>query len=439
MKRKPKFLIKIAILLAAGLGMLVSANAHEIPADVRLHVFFKPAGNTLQVLVRSPMSALREVDFPKRGPGYLVISKADEALRNAAKLWLIDSLDIYENDARLPAPRIVHVRVSLPSDTSFTSYESALANLKSPPLADTLDLYWNQQLLDVLLEYPIQSERSEFAMQARVDRLGQNVSTALRFLPPGVGTRAFEFHGNPGRVALDPRWHQAAWRFVVSGFWHILEGTDHLLFLLCLIIPFRQWRPLVVIVTSFTVAHSITLISAAFGFVPDALWFPPLIELLIALTIIYMALENIVGANIHRRWIITFAFGLIHGFGFSFALSESLQFAGEHLLTSLLAFNLGVEIGQLAVLIILLPVLALLFKHAWAERIGIIILSALVAHTGWHWMLERFDSLWKFPFPKIDAAFLASAMRGSIALIILGALVWLANGAVRRWMAPRED
>ena len=417
----------------------MQAWAHEIPADVRLHIFFKPAGNKLEVLVRAPMSALREVDFPKRGPGYLIISKADEALRNATKLWLIDSLDFYENDTRLPAPRIIQARVSLPSDTSFTAYESALANLNSPPLADTLDLYWNQQLLDVLLEYPIQSGRSEFAVRARVDRLGLKVATGLRFLPPGVETRAFEFHGDPGLVRLDPRWHQAAWRFVVSGFWHILEGIDHLLFLLCLIIPFRHWRPLVVIVTSFTVAHSITLIAAAFGFVPDSLWFPPLIELMIALTIIYMALENIVGANLQRRWIITFAFGLIHGFGFSFALRESLQFAGDHLVASLLAFNLGVEIGQLAVLVILLPVLALLFKHAWVERIGIIMLSALVAHTGWHWMLERFDSLWKFPFPSIDAAFLASAMRGLIALIVLGALVWLANSTVRRWIALRNE
>jgi hypothetical protein len=276
-----------------------------------------------------------------------------------------------------------------------------------------------------------------------VDRLGLRVSTALRFLPPGGAARAFEFHGNPGLVQLDPRWHQAASRFVVSGFWHILEGIDHLLFLLCLIIPFRQWRPLIIIVTSFTVAHSITLIAAAFGFVPDALWFPPLIELLIALTIIYMALENIVGSNIQRRWIITFAFGLVHGFGFSFALRESLQFAGDHLLTSLLAFNLGVEIGQLAALLILLPLLAMLFKHAFAglknERIGIIILSALVAHTGWHWMLERGDQLAKFPLPVIDAAFLASLMRGLMALIVLGVLVWLANSVVRRWLVPRDD
>ncbi len=442
MNRIQKFILRIATTLALAAGVATYAHAHDIPADVRLHIFFKPAGNTLQVLVRAPMSALREVDFPKRGPGYLEVSKADEALRNAAKQWLIDSLDIFENDARLPAPRIARVRVSLPSDTSFTAYESAMANLNSPPLADNLDLYWNQQLLDVLLEYPIQSDRSEFALRARVDRLGLKVSTALRFLPPGVETRAFEFHGDAGRVALDPRWHQAAWRFVVSGFRHILEGTDHLLFLLCLMIPLaqlRQWRPLLVIVTSFTVAHSITLIAAAFGFVPDALWFPPLIELMIALTIIYMALENMVGSNLHRRWIITFAFGLVHGFGFSFALRESLQFAGDHLVTSLLAFNLGVEIGQLAVLIILLPVLSLLFKHALAARIGNLMLSALVAHTAWHWMLERGEQLAKFPWPVFDAAFAASAMRGLIALIVVGALVWRVNDAVRRWMKLRDD
>src|SRR5262245_63614800 len=93
-----------------------------------------------------------------------------------------------------------------------------------------------------LLEYPIQSDRSEFAIRLRVDRLGQKVSTALRFLPPDGTTRAFELQGDPGLVRLDPRWHQAALRFVESGFWHILEGTDHLLFLCCLVIPFRRLR-----------------------------------------------------------------------------------------------------------------------------------------------------------------------------------------------------
>jgi hypothetical protein len=347
---------------------------------------------------------------------------------------------MFENDVALPSPRVVHARVSLPSDKSFSSYEEALAHVAGPKLADNLDLYWNQQFIDVLIEYPITSDRAEFALSFRIDRLGQKVTTALRFMPPGGATRAFEFHGDPGIIRLDPRWHQAALSFVISGFWHILEGTDHLLFLACLVIPFRRLRPLVVIVTSFTVAHSITLIASAFGFAPDGLWFPPLIETLIAITIVAMALENIVyaalgkSAALSSRWIVAFAFGLVHGFGFSFALRETLQFAGEHLLTSLLAFNVGVEIGQLAVLLMLIPALGLLFRRVVPERLGIIILSVLIAHTAWHWMIERGGELAKFPLPRLDAGFIASAMRGMMAVLVLVAGVWLVSGLLRRWL-----
>jgi hypothetical protein len=159
-----------------------------------------------------------------------------------------------------------------------------------------------------------------------------------------------------------------------------------------------------------------------------------------------MAIENIVYAAMGgagesamaRRWIIAFAFGLVHGFGFSFALRETLQFAGDHLLTSLLAFNVGVEIGQLVVLIVLIPALGLLFRYL-PERLGIILLSALVAHTAWHWMIERGGELAKFPFPKIDAAFLASLMRGMLAALILAAGVWLVNGLVGRWIRADRD
>ncbi len=94
-------------------------------------------------------------------------------------------------------------------------------------------------------------------------------------------------------------------------------------------------------------------------------------------------------------------------------------------------------------LVVLLPLLTLLFKHILArrnaERAGVIILSALIAHTGWHWMLERGEQLRRFPLPNLDAALLASAMRGLIAVIVLGVLVWLLNGVVRRWMAVSEE
>jgi hypothetical protein len=204
--------------------------------------------------------------------------------------------------------------------------------------------------------------------------------------------------------------------------------------LFCLVIPFRRFRALIPIVTAFTVAHSFTLIASAYNFAPGALWFPPLIETLIACSIVYMALENIVGgATVHRRWMIAFGFGLVHGFGFSFALKETLQFAGSHLLTSLLGFNIGVELGQLLVLALLVPALDLLFRRVVAERMGTIVLSALVAHTGWHWMLERADRLRqsRFEWPVFDAAMLASALRVLMAFVLLAGLVLLARAWFR--------
>jgi HupE / UreJ protein len=423
----------IAVILHAG-----AAAAHDIPADVRINAFFKPMGDRLELIVRLPLASLIDADFPVRGGGFLDIPRADQVIRDGIKVWLTDNIDVYENGAALAKPRIAAALVSLPSDRSFASYEEARAHVTGPPLPADLDVYWTQQLLDVLLLYDIRSDRSDFSIDMRVERLGSAVTTALRFMPPGGTVRAFEWHGAPGIVYLDPTLSQAVLRFVAEGFWHILDGTDHLLFLACLVIPFRRLRPLIVIATSFTVAHSITLIASAFGYAPDALWFPPLIEFLIAVTIVYMGLENIVGSNISRRWIMAFAFGLIHGFGFSFALREQLQFAGDHLVSSLLGFNLGVEIGQLAVLVVLVPALDFLFKYAVPERLGIIILSALVTHTAWHWMLERWDQLAKFPFPKLDAALFASLMRGALGALILTAIVWLLSGVIRRFI-PAKD
>lgn len=430
-------MLRLAALLL--LCLPVTAAGHDIPNDVRVQAFVKPAGQKLRLLVRVPLSAMTEVDFPKRGPGYLDLARAAPSLRQAATLWLADNIDLYEGGTRLEYPSIAAVVVSLPSDRSYASYDEALAHVTGARLPEDMELYWNQAWLDVLFEYPIGSDRSDFSILPRLSRLGQNVLIGLQFLPPDGAARAFEFHGNPGLIRLDPRWYQAASRFVELGFLHILEGTDHLLFIFCLVIPFRRWRPLILIITSFTVAHSITLLASAFGLAPSALWFSPLIETLIALSIIYMALENIIGSNVQRRWMITFAFGLVHGFGFSFVLRELLQFGGTHLVTSLLAFNVGVELGQLLVVVLLVPALDLLFRFV-PERVGTVILSALVAHTAWHWMLERFERLQQFVWPTLDAAFLASAMRWLMLLLLVGFALWLVNALLRRagWLSTRD-
>ena len=354
--------------------------AHDIPNDATVQMFFKPAGNHLNLLVRVPLKTMRDMEFPERGQGYMDFDRVDQTLRESATLWVSDFIDVYEGTERLPKPRIVETRLSLESDPSFASYELALAHVTGPKLSNGTTVFWDQLMLDVLFEYPIQSDQSRFSIHPGLDRLAARVVIALRFLTPGGAVRAFEFLGDPGIVHLDPRWFQAAGQFVKLGFYHILDGTDHLLFLFCLVIPFRRFRALIPVVTAFTVAHSITLIASAYHLAPDALWFPPLIETLIAMSIVYMALENIVGgATVQRRWMITFGFGLVHGFGFSFALRQTMQFAGSHLLASLLSFNVGVELGQLLVLALLIPALEILFRYVVAERMGTIILSAIVA------------------------------------------------------------
>lgn len=411
-------------------------EAHDIPNDVTVQAFVKPAGDRLSLLVRVPLMAMRDIDFPKRGPGYLDLDRAEPYLRDAATLWVSDAIQLYEGDALLPKPHVADARASLQSDRSFSSYEQALAHITGPRLPKNTEVVWNQSLLDVLFEYPIHSDRSDFSIRLKFDTLALRVVTVLRFLPPTGVVRAFEFTDDPGLVRLDPRWHQAALRFVELGFGHILDGTDHLLFLFCLVIPFRRFRGLIPIVTAFTVAHSITLIASAYNLAPDALWFPPLIETLIAASIVYMALENIVGgATVGRRWMIAFGFGLVHGFGFSFALRQTLQFAGSHMLTSLLSFNVGVELGQLLVLLLLIPLLEALFRFAVAERIGTIILSAIVAHTAWHWMTERWERLRQFPiqWPAIHAALLASVFRWLMLLVGVAGLLWL----IFTWLRQR--
>jgi hypothetical protein len=418
------------------------AAAHDIPASVVVQAYVHPEGRVLRVAVRAPMAAMRDVELPLHDDGTLDVRRADPALRSAAMLWLAKDLLFFEEDAPLGDPRFVAARASLPSDRSFVTYESAVAHVLGPPLPAGAALPWNQAMLDVLFEYPIASGHSTFAIHPTLARLGVSVMTVLRYQPPAGAERAFEYTGDPGRVRLDPRWYQAAWRFVRFGFSHILGGTDHLLFLLCLVIPFRRFRALVLVVTAFTVAHSITLLASATGLAPDGLWFTPLIETLIAVSILYMALENIVGVtSVQRRWAIAFGFGLVHGFGFSFALRDTLQFAGSHLLTSLLAFNVGVELGQLAVLAALVPALQLMFRYVVEERMGTVILSAFVAHSAWHWTADRWDRLRQFDWPAPGIVTVIWGVRALIVLVAVAGVVWLilAGGRMRPAQEKHES
>ncbi len=422
----------VALLL--GVAGVAPLAAHDIAAEVKVQTYIKPEGQVLRLIVRTPLKALRDIEYPMNG-AYLDLAKADPFLRDAAVTWLANAIEVYEDGRKLPKGEVKAVMATLESDRSYVSYGDALEHVTGPRLSDDVTLPAEQAMLDTLIEYPISSEDAQFAIYPHVERLGLSTLTVLYFLPPQGTVRAFEYLGDAGLIRLDPSWHQAALRFIELGFFHILDGTDHLLFLLCLVIPFRRFRQLIVVVTAFTVAHSITLIGSAMGAAPSALWFPPLIEVGIAASIVYMALENIVGAsNLHRRWVLTFGFGLVHGFGFSFVLHETLQFAGSHLLLSLLSFNVGVEIGQMAVLAVLVPALSLLFRYVVAERMGTILLSAFVAHTAWHWMTERWATFRMYPltWPAMDAGTVAAALRWAMIGVALAAIAWIASLFRRR-------
>jgi hypothetical protein len=428
--------VGLAVLLAcAGLvGTPGRLDSHEVPARVTVLAFLRPEGSVLRLVIRTPLEAMRDFEPPIRGPGYLQISQSQSLIVEAARIWIADYLRVLEGERTLHSPAITAAKISLPSDRSFVGYESALSHALGPPLPDEIDIPWQQAMLDVVLEFGIDSATSTFSIDPMLAHLGVETTTILRFKPPGSPERVFRYTGNPGIVRLDPSWTQAAAQFVRLGFEHILDGIDHLLFVFCLVIPFRRLRSLIAIVTSFTVAHSITMVAAVAGFAPSGLWFPPLIETLIALSIVYMALENVVGPKLERRWLIAFGFGLVHGFGFSFGLRDSLQFAGSHLAFSLVAFNVGVELGQVAVILLAVPLLGWLFRRVVDERMGTILLSALVAHTAWHWMLERGAELrqYQFTWPAFDRVFLAGTLRAMMLLLIVGGAMWALHALVTR-------
>ena len=237
-------------------------------------------------------------------------------------------------------------------------------------------------------------------------------------------------------MSLNPGPLEVFGRFTALGFEHVLDGTDHLLFVLALVVPLLVIRPLIVVITAFTLAHSLTLGASMLGLVPTGLWFPPLVELLIAASIFYMALENLLKPDARRRWLIAFTFGLIHGFGFSFALGATLERAGDQLFFSLLGFNLGIELGQIGVLLIAVPCLRL--ARRWLPERGLAIaLSVLIGHTAWHWLLERWAVFRAFDldWPVLDLAFLAGGMRWAMLVLVAVLIVWLFRSPFERWAA----
>ena len=188
------------------------------------------------------------------------------------------------------------------------------------------------------------------------------------------------------RLAAMP-FYKKFYIFVKAGFQHIIpEGIDHILFVLGLFFSCITFRSLLWQVTAFTVAHSITLVLAAQGLVQLR---GDIVEAIIALSIVWVAIENCLYKETSKgRYMIVFAFGLLHGLGFA-ALLTQYGLPKDNFISMLLAFNLGVEFGQLAVLVIAFVLIKLIMKKNWYSNEIKIPASLIIAAIGLFWFIER--------------------------------------------------
>lgn len=214
----------------------------------------------------------------------------------------------------------------------------------------------------------------------RIERPDQEIQA--RFYRAGVASESMDIG------LAEPRsWLDKSLDYGLLGFTHILpKGLDHILFVLGLFLLNSNWKPLLVQVTAFTLAHSVTLALGLYGVVNVS---PAIVEPLIALSIVYVAVENIFTRKLHAwRPVIVFLFGLLHGLGFAGILTE-IGLPRADFLLGLLTFNIGVELGQLSVIALAFATFGW-FSHKPGYRNAVTIpASAIVAAIGGWWFIER--------------------------------------------------
>jgi HupE / UreJ protein len=220
-----------------------------------------------------------------------------------------------------------------------------------------------------------------------------HVHLAKISFPDGQVSQRVAQADSPGfEVERRVRFWSAAGRFLQLGIEHIFTGYDHIAFLIGLLLLGGTFKELVQIVTAFTAAHSITLALATLSIVNPT---PRLIEPLIAASIVYVAAENLWALRrgtrasaLRHRWMLTFAFGLVHGFGFASVLRE-LHLPRAGIAAALVTFNVGVEVGQVCIVALAVPLFALLRRTRWFEPLGVRLCSFAVGCLGVTWFVQR--------------------------------------------------
>ena len=296
----------------------------------------------------------------------------------------VEQFRIYKNGTQPDFATLDDARKSFQVDSMFDSFERPV--------------YVGDTTIDVLLRYNSESAIYNYALSSNLNPglpdQDETANLILDYSPSGV--QVFRARGllyEP--IVVTRSVFDAVATFIKEGVVHILEGLDHVLFVICLVLGAMRLKPLLWRVTGFTIGHSITLSLGFYGFVPSGAWFVPAVETGIALSIIYVAAVAVVPGLQQKKgeWTVvgvTGLIGLLHGLGFSFVLQNILQVTSPDIWQSLVAFNLGVEVGQLLIVTGAWFVFYLIgLSGAGAAKLNRYLVASVCALTASYWVLER--------------------------------------------------
>ena len=427
MRKLPAVLCPLVLAAVLLVPRSALANGSDLPPEIILQGYIKPEGGRLRQLVRIPLVFLQPFALPKRGPGYLDLAKMDEVLLVAAAA-AARQIELRE-DGVLLVPTVRQARVSVLSDRSFQSYDAALAHLRGPRLPVETNLFWNQGFFDAELEYAIRSADGPFSIRTNVmPGLGLRVKLELELVAEGRSARHYVLSGGSGWVALDPRWYDAAWFFLRHGFIDAVS-LERFVFLLCLLAPFTQWRSLLALVLALSVLQALTLTATALGAMASTRWLGEIADVGAAAATLLLAIANLGAPSAHRRWLLAGVVGSLSGFALGISFAELRQFAGSHALVAVLSFNLAVVLAQVAAAALAWAAMRLVARVLGA-RLGMVVMSAILGHQAWHWMLDR-GHQFGHELEHAGHAGLRSAVFLSalwlIPALIVGAAAWLAK------------
>ena len=323
-----------------------------------------------------------------------------EQIPNGLGELAADGFRLVTEDAPLAAT-VQQVRVHrVGTQPDFATLDEAKAVFRKKPnyRDNTEPLYVGDTVVDIVLSYRNVSPVYQYSISSTLNPgLPDQDKTANLILDYSPGaTKVFRARGLLAEpVTISRSVLSAVFTFIKEGVRHILEGADHVLFVICLVLGATRINSLAWRVTGFTIGHSVTLTIGFMGFVPAGEWFVPAVETGIAISIIYAAIIALSSHTKNRGnertvFFVTSAIGFLHGLGFSFVLDKILQVNSPDIWQSLLAFNIGVEIGQLAIVLAIWPLFRLIrnvSNRAWRlSRLGI---SSICVAIALFWTYER--------------------------------------------------